>query len=80
MKFVPILLFLKSAKEKSNAAEAVLLKHRAQQRLQQFVLKTKQAPGFRLFYSSLYSLATKLFVGFTLQAQRETGLRGLLPA
>ena len=75
MKFVPILLFLKSAKEKSNAAEAVLLKHRAQQRLQQFVLKTKQAPGFRLFYSSLYSLATKLFVGFTLQAQRETGLR-----
>jgi hypothetical protein len=67
--FVPLFL-----RPKKAAEEQVLLKHRAQQGLQRFVLATKQVRPFRSLYAGIYELATRAFVRFTLRAQRELGL------
>jgi hypothetical protein len=75
MKLFPLILFLRPAAMKADGADQVLLKHRAQQRLQRFVLATKQAPVFRHVYRGLYALAQRIFVAFTLRAERRTGLR-----
>ena len=71
-------LFLRQSRQPpQEAAEKLIFKHRVQQYLQRFVLATKDIPFFRNLYSALYRIAAKLFVFFTLRAERELGIRVL---
>lgn len=66
--------FLKRKNQDAPAEERTLLKHRAQQAAQRWVLSTKDVQPFKAAYAGIYSFAVNTFVRFTLSAQRELGL------
>ncbi|HEY8280643.1 MAG TPA: hypothetical protein VIH99_13520 [Bdellovibrionota bacterium] len=71
MIFAP--LFLK--RDTAAVQDRPLLKHRAHERLQRLVLATSKVPLFRGLYTGIYALAIRLFVSFTLKAEKELGIK-----